>query len=423
MNRRLSFRCLLAGGFSLLVAGISGLPADAGEDHGHDAAEGAAADMHAAAETKGPHGGKLFEQDGFGIELTLYETGVPPEFHAYAYQDGEPLAPDRVHLEVELTRVDGQVDRFRFQPLKDFLRGRGVVAEPHSFDVVIHARHADKAYRWSFSSYEGRTEIPAELAAAAGIETAIAGPATIAETLHVTGRIQADPTRLAQVRARFPGVVQGIEAQLGQPVRAGMVLARIQSNESLQTYNLQAPIDGVVLRREAQPGMATGDEPLFVIADLSHLWAELDVFSRNIGQVEAGQSVDIETLDGGRYAGRIAWVGPLTAHASQSIQARVVLDNTEGRLRPGQFVRARVTVAEHRAELAVRQAAIQRFRDFQVVFARFGDIYEVRMLELGRQNREWAEVLSGLKPGSEYVTGNSYLIKADVEKSGASHDH
>jgi len=58
-----------------------------------------------------------------------------------------------------------------------------------------------------------------------------------------------------------------------------------------------------------------------------------------------------------------------------------------------------------------------------VVFARFGDTYEVRMLELGRGNRDWIEVLGGLVPGTEYVTANSYLIKADIEKSGASHDH
>jgi len=61
--------------------------------------------------------------------------------------------------------------------------------------------------------------------------------------------------------------------------------------------------------------------------------------------------------------------------------------------------------------------------DHQVVFARFGDTYEVRMLELGRANPEWVEVLGGLAPGTEYVTTNSYLIKADIEKSGASHDH
>jgi membrane fusion protein, heavy metal efflux system len=417
---------------SLLAAGVllSAWPmietrAAGGDPHGHD---DHGHDDHAAAAApaeipKGPHGGKLFRQDDFALELALYETGVPPEFHAYATQNGQPLAPDAVDVEVELTRVDGQVDRFEFKPLGDYLRGQGVVTEPHSFDVRIQARHAGKTYQWDFSSYEGRTQIPAELAQEAGIEIETAGPATITETLTLTGRVQADPDRIAQVRARFPGVVQGIEVRLGERVRAGAALARIQSNESLQTYTLTAPIDGVILKREVQPGMATGDAPLFVIADLSQVWVELDVFARHIGQVGTGQPVTLETLDGASLEGRIDWVSPLAMHASQSVQARMVLDNAAGQLRPGQFVRAQVVVAEHPVELAVRQSAIQRFRDFQVVFARFGETYEVRMLELGRQNAEWAEVLGGLKPGSEYVTGNSYLIKADVEKSGASHDH
>ncbi|MFA7387411.1 MAG: efflux RND transporter periplasmic adaptor subunit [Thiohalobacteraceae bacterium] len=418
---RTLIQSLLAAGMLLSAGWLTDV--SAADDH-HGTATAAATDGDAEAEIpKGPHGGKLFQQDGFAIELVLYETGVPPEFHAYAYQDAVPLPPDSVQLEVELTRIDGRQDLISFQPLKDFLRGRGLVAEPHSFDVTIDARHGGRAYRWTFSSYEGRTEIPAELAAAAGIETEIAGPVVISETLNLTGRIQTDPARLAQVRARFPGVVQGIEARLGQQVRAGAVLARIQSNESLQTYSLQAPIDGVILRRDLQMGMMTGDQPLFVIVDLSRVWAELDVFSHDLDRVQAGQSVTIATLDGGRHAGRIDWVAPVAAHRSQSVLARVILDNPEGSLRPGQFVRGQVAVAEHAVGLAVRRSAIQRFRDFQVVFARFGDWYEVRMLELGRQNDEWAEVLDGLEPGSEYVTGNSYLIKADVEKSGASHDH
>jgi cobalt-zinc-cadmium efflux system membrane fusion protein len=71
----------------------------------------------------------------------------------------------------------------------------------------------------------------------------------------------------------------------------------------------------------------------------------------------------------------------------------------------------------------VRTQALQRFRDFTVVYARVGETYEVRMLELGRQTPEWTEVLGGLDPGVEYVSENALLIRADVEKSGASHDH
>jgi cobalt-zinc-cadmium efflux system membrane fusion protein len=92
-------------------------------------------------------------------------------------------------------------------------------------------------------------------------------------------------------------------------------------------------------------------------------------------------------------------------------------------LRPGQFVTASVVVDRHEVPLAVRRAALQTFRDFAVVFARFDDTYEVRMLELGHADAEFVEVLGGLAPGAEYVTGNSYLIKADIEKSSASHDH
>lgn len=423
MNRT-SLLTLVVAGLLLSAWPLFQVQAAGNDGHGHEENSDAHGDEHADDEiVKGSHGGKLFEQGDFAIELTLYESGVPPEFHAYATRNGEPLAPESLELEVELKRIDGQVDHFSFKPLKDFLRGQGVVNEPHSFDVTIEAKHDGKSYHWAFSSYEGRTEIPAELAQDAGIETETAGPVTITETLDLTGRVQSDPARIAQVRARFAGVVQRVEAKLGESVQAGDVLARIQSNESLQTYALTAPIDGIILRRDTQPGMATSDEPLFVIADLSQVWVELDVFARHIAQVKTGQAVRIETLDGTVLQGRIDWLASLVLHASQSIQVRVILDNADGRLRPGQFVRGQVTVAEHPVALAVRQSAIQRFRDFQVVFARFGETYEVRMLEFGKQNSEWAEVVSGLKPGTEYVTGNSYLIKADIDKSGASHDH
>ena len=87
------------------------------------------------------------------------------------------------------------------------------------------------------------------------------------------------------------------------------------------------------------------------------------------------------------------------------------------------FVTGEIQVAELDVPLAVKRNGLQGFRDFTVVYAQIGDQYEVRMLELGRQDDEWIEVLGGLPPGTGYVTTNSYLVKADIEKSGASHDH
>jgi cobalt-zinc-cadmium efflux system membrane fusion protein len=385
------------------------------DDHDHGA--------HEEEMDKGPHGGRLLSSDDFALEITIFETGVPPEFHVYPYQASTPVSPRDVAVTIELARIDGQIDKFSFSPQADYLRGKGVVTEPHSFDVTIKASYQGKSHQWQYENYEGRTQIANTMAKETGIQTEKAGPAIIRETLTLTGRIQTDPNRLSHVRARYPGVVKSIKRELGESVRAGDILATVQSNESLQTYAIKAPIGGMIVQRDIQIGEATGDQPLFIITDLSQVWIELDVFGHDLGRVRTGQAVSVETLAGQQVEGKIDWISPLAAHASQSVRARMILANPQGQFRAGQFVRGQVTIAEHPVALAVRQSAIQQFRDFQVVFARFDDFYEVRMLELGRRDREWVEVLHGLKPGSEYVTQNSYLIKADIEKSGASHDH
>lgn len=372
---------------------------------------------------RGPQGGRLLEKDNFALELTLFEQGVPPEYHVYAYADGEPLGPDNVDLTILLDRLGGQQDRITFKPFEDYLRGQQTIVEPHSFDVTVEATYQGEDYRWQFENHEGRTTIPEAMAELSGITTAIAGPQPLERVVTLHGRVRIDPDRLSQLRARFPGVVQSIRGQLGTRVKRGETLAVIQSNESLQNYALKAPIDGVIVKRNVQTGQATGEAVLFVIADLSQVWVELDVFGRDIEQVEVGQRVHVGNLDGYRHDGVIDWISPLAEHASQSVRARIVLDNPDGRLRPGQFVHGEVVVEQVEVPLAVRHSAIQRFRDFQVVYARFDDTYEVRMLELGRRDAQWVEVLGGLEPGTPYVTQNSYLIKADIEKSGATHAH
>jgi cobalt-zinc-cadmium efflux system membrane fusion protein len=147
------------------------------------------------------------------------------------------------------------------------------------------------------------------------------------------------------------------------------------------------------------------------------------VFPADFARISVGASVQISTaLSEEPLQGTIAMFLP-AAGANQAVTARVVLENPDGRLLPGTWVSAQIKVAEYEVPLAVRREALQSFRDFTVVHAQIGDEYEVRMLELGRQSDEWVEVLGGLNPGSTYVTENSYILKADVEKSGASHDH
>ena len=115
---------------------------------------------------------------------------------------------------------------------------------------------------------------------------------------------------------------------------------------------------------------------------------------------------------------------PVADVNTQTLMAHVHLPpRASATFRPGMGVEGSFQVATKPIALAVRTKALQRFRDFTVVFAKVGNAYEVRMLELGRKTPEWTEVLGGLEPGTEYVTDGAFLIRADIEKSVASHDH
>jgi cobalt-zinc-cadmium efflux system membrane fusion protein len=377
----------------------------------------------AADYERGAHNGRMLRDGPFAIELAIYETGVPPEFRAWPSVGGSPIAPGDVEIDVELTRLGNEIDRIGFNPQADFLRGDMTVHEPHSFSVSVDAVYRGDTHRWSYDSFEGRTRIAPDVAAAFGLETEVAGPAVIEDRVAVFGRIVTDPARVREINARFDGAIRSVDVQLGERVEAGRRLATIESNESLQSYSITAPIGGIVTERSANGGEQTAGRELFTITDTSVVWAELAVFPAERARIRPGQSVTVEPTSGGpTVAGAIAQISP-TAAANQAVSARVVIDNADGEFPPGTHVTASILVAEHEVPLAVRRTGLQPFRDFTVVYAQIGDEYEVRMLELGRQDHEWIEVLGGLRPGTRYVTENSFVLKADIEKSGAVHDH
>ena len=179
-----------------------------------------------------------------------------------------------------------------------------------------------------------------------------------------------------------------------------------------------------MIERRASVGSTATDDPIYVIADTTRLVADLSVFSRDRSLVEVGQDVTVSNLDGDRQIETaVAQILPTVDPGSRAATARTLINNAGGRWLPGEFVRGVITVTETNVPLAVRESGLQAFRDFTVVYARVGDTYEVRILDLGQRDGEHVEVLGGLEAGTEYVTDNSYLIKADIEKSGASHDH
>jgi membrane fusion protein, heavy metal efflux system len=242
--------------------------------------------------------------------------------------------------------------------------------------------------------------------------------------VSLTGRITLNQNTSAQVKARFPGIVRSVSKGLAETVTAGEVLATVESNDSLLVYPVKAPIDGVILQRNTNIGDVAGDQPLFMISNLSNVWAEFFIFPRDMARIKSGQKVHINATDDSmNVEAAITSLLPVAEASSQTVIARVTIDNPTGQWRSGMTVRGDVIVAEKQVPVAVASVAIQRQEGASVVFVQEGNSYEARKVEIGLGDAEWTEIKSGLKAGERYVAQNSFVVKADIGKAGAEHEH
>lgn len=387
-----------------------------GDPHGHG-------DDH--DEPGGPHGGRLLESGDFAVEVSIFETGVAPQLRVYFYDDGAPLDPAKATLRLVLHRLAARPEPFRFEPVGDFLLGDHVVVEPHSFEVEITATWGARSLTARYESFEARVAIPEAVARASGVGDIVAGERDLERTRRLTGRIGIPTDRLVNLAPRFAGVVEQAGGRIGERVRAGDNLAVLENSQTLATYRLDAPIDGTILARSAVAGAAvtTGDV-LYSIADLSEVWADFDVYRDDVAIVRAGENVTVrDDSSRAETTAPVSYVSPLRDVHTQTMLARAVLANDGGRWAPGTFVTGSIAIDEEPARIAVPVSALQTWRGHDVVFLHADGVWEPRPVRIGRQGDQWVEILEGIEPGSTVAAGNTFLLRAEIEKAGASHDH
>lgn len=385
------------------------------EAHGHDEI------------TKGPNGGRLLsnKDNGLNVELTIVEENMPPKFRAWIRNKEGALVKtaDKAELLVTLTRLGDEQQLIELTPVagEDYWQSSSVIEEPHSFDVMVNLNYQGNSVDWHYASYERRMQMDTETAQRQNVETGSVSAGQITVTTRVYGNVVLSPDRISQVKARFPGQITSVKVAYGDRVKDGQVLATVESNSSLQTYSIRAPLSGVITAKYATSGEVAADQALFTITDTSTLWAELKVFPKQAKSIALGQSVQLSGADS-PVQSSIQQLLPNTEQAPYLI-ARVPLNNSEQNWFPGMLVEADVTIQQKEVDLRVPNSAIQRLNDNQIVFIKVGDQYELRPLEIGLSDKNYTEIKSGLRQGDEIVVVNSYLIKADLEKSGAAHAH
>jgi cobalt-zinc-cadmium efflux system membrane fusion protein len=231
--------------------------------------------------------------------------------------------------------------------------------------------------------------------------------------------VRPNADRTAHLAPRFAGQAREVHGEVGQRVHGGDLLAVIVS-DTMAPFELRSPLDGVVVDRHLVVGETVSPgSPVFVIADLSSVWVDINVYQKDLPDVRAGQPMRISAGYGiAEVETTVSYVSPVLDQATRTAIARAVVQNPDGAWKPGLFVTALV-LRPQQVSIAVPRTAIQVRAGLPLVYVVDGDRFVARPVRLGRIGRTVAEIRDGLRAGERYAATNSFLVKAELEKSEA----
>ena len=306
-----------------------------------------------------------------------------------------------------------------------------------------------------------------------GVKSEPAAPRIIRTTIRAPGTIQLDERRISVISMRAESWVQkvanvttGTRVIKGQPLMevyspavasaAAEYVATINSKTTggIATYgrgsrqrlmNLDvpdaaiaameksgsvpiaidwlAPRDGIVLERNAIEGMrAQPGDVLFRVADISVVWAVIDIAERDLGSLAVGQAVDVRArgLASRDFNGKINVIYPQVNRETRTARVRVELANPDSALLPDMYVDAGINTGTPEPVLAVPESAVLDTGSRQAVFVERGQgRFEPRDVKLGRRGGGYVEVREGLDVGEPIVVSANFLIDAESNLKAA----
>jgi membrane fusion protein, heavy metal efflux system len=251
-----------------------------------------------------------------------------------------------------------------------------------------------------------------------GITIETAGRAVLKQTLKLNGKIGPNEEQLAEVSPRFPGIVKSVAKRLGDQVKTGDTLAVIESNESMQPYEVKSQIEGTIIKKDIALGeFVDTSKTIFVIADLKTVWVDFPIYRREAENVRVGQKVVLQPSDGAaEIESTISYLSPFGIENTQTTLARAVVPNANGRLRPGLFIDGRIVLEEVPVQVAVKASALQTLEQKPVVFVTNPKGFEAREVTTGVRDDEYVEIKSGVTAGEKYAAENSFLLKSELAR-------
>jgi cobalt-zinc-cadmium efflux system membrane fusion protein len=320
------------------------------------------------------------------------------------------------------------------------------------------------------------------------LEFTTAETAGLSPLVSVTGTVTFDPQRVAAVGARISGRVRRVVKFSGDAVKAGELLAEVESAElgqaqsavlaarahaeaavanekresqlaeakvssqrdaelaratalaanaelhaaeqrvhalggnassEIGVLSVTSPIPGKLVESHVSRGQSV--EPsltLFRVADLARVWIELAVFERELGHIRPGDTVEITPQTNAAIVlqGKVDHVGDVIDLETRSSEVRVVVENLDHALRPGQSVLAKIhTQTTPQPVLLLPRDAVTSVDGKQTVFVSHdATSVEPRVVAIGARDGSRVEITSGLKPGERVAISGVFALKSEI---------
>jgi len=253
------------------------------------------------------------------------------------------------------------------------------------------------------------------------VNTVAARRTTFVERVPVRGQIARDAIETVHLIAPHRSLLVECKTKIGNVVAKDEVLCVLQSNEAGYLTEIKSPISGVVIADYTKQGAELANlSSLHTVADLSRLYANFDVYERDISGLAMGQKLVVTCISypNDRYGGEVIFISPGVDENTRTIKIRAVLENPQNRLKLGMFVNAEILVESQEQFIIVPQQAVLHAEGGRFVFVQMAEgKFESRRVSVAKETREQVAISSGLNEGDLVVTNGAFLLKSELFKS------
>lgn len=250
---------------------------------------------------------------------------------------------------------------------------------------------------------ESEIHLDVDQAKAIDLKTVQPSIQPLAQSLSLNGEIRLLPNSQADASVRINGQVTELYTNIGDKVRKGQKLAKVQSylvGDPPPSVIVTAPIDGLIDARNVKVGQSVQpNTALFSISNRESVMMEAKLYEEDIGKVKLGQTVSVNVLSypGQIFKGKIILIEPNLDPLTRTVNVQIALKNPQGLLKPNMSAQANIILEENSSAVAIPNAAILETNGEKFVFIKNGEHYKRVLITTGASDSKYMEIKDGIK--------------------------